>query len=103
MAVAPEPQLLACLTVLQRACIDARLLGYAGERDGLSAAQSQELADLMDAVHNIPDLVRRWESCDEELLREMLRAFDERWRSRGGVRLLAVWDAAVDPDTPPSV
>jgi len=33
----------------------------------------------MDAVHNIPDLVGRWENCDESLLVGMLSDYDRKW------------------------
>jgi len=91
MALAPEPHLSACLEVLRRATIDARLIAYEGHDVGLNAKQSDCLADLMDAVHNIPDLVRRWEDCDERLLRSSLEAFDEKWRDETTVSLLETY------------
>jgi hypothetical protein len=45
----------------------------------------------MDAVHNIPDLITRWSSCDQELLRGMLGDFDAKWSS-SGIALLPVYD-----------
>ena len=33
----------------------------------------------MDAVHNIPDLLGRWQDCDEALLVSMLKDYDEKW------------------------
>jgi hypothetical protein len=45
----------------------------------------------MDAVHNIPDLITRWPSCDQELLRGMLAGFDTKWSS-SGIALLPVYD-----------
>ena len=53
---APAQKLAACLEVLYRAAIDARLLGWAGEREGLTSDESKRLADLMDGVHNVPGL-----------------------------------------------
>jgi hypothetical protein len=86
-----EPDLRACLAVLYRACIHARLLGYEGERNGLSVDKSRLLADLMDAVHNIPDLITRWPSCNQDLLRGMLADFDTKWSS-SGIALLPAYD-----------
>lgn len=87
----PEPNLRACLAVLYRACIHARLLGYEGEQNGLSADQSKLLADLMDAVHNIPGLITRWPSCNQDLLRGMLADFEAKWPT-SGIGLLAAYD-----------
>jgi len=69
----------ACLAVLSRAAIEARMLGYEGAEAGLSARRSAQLADLMDAIHNIPELLARWEECNEALLVGMLRDYDLRW------------------------
>jgi len=88
----PESALDACLAVLSRACIDARLLAWSGEKDGLSAADASELADLMDAVHNLPYLLKNWERCDEQLLRATLTDFDHRHRTGKRVPLLHVYE-----------
>jgi hypothetical protein len=76
---APAPQLAACLEVLYRATIAARMLGYEGHDQGLSAAKADQLAALMDAVHEIPHLASDWERCDESLLRGILGDYDKRW------------------------
>jgi hypothetical protein len=91
MALAPEPYLSACLEVLRQATIHARLIGYAGHDAGLTPEQSDCLADLMDAVHNIPDLLKRWGECDERLLRSFLETFDEKWQDRTSARLLGTY------------
>jgi hypothetical protein len=75
---APGPKLAACLYVLYRATIEARLLGWKGEREGLTHDECRKLGDLMDAVHNIPGLAADWERCDEGLLRAMLADYDAR-------------------------
>lgn len=89
--MAAEPYLSACLEVLYRATISARSLGWDGEKTGLSAADSQRLVALMEAVHNIPLLLRRWEDCDEAMLRGFLETFDTKWN--GG--LLAAYEQAL--------
>jgi hypothetical protein len=61
--------------------LSARMLGFDGSSGGLSAEKSEQLADLMDAVHNIPSLLTRWETCDESLLVSMLKDYDEKWSS----------------------
>ena len=91
MALAPEPYLSACLEVLLQATIHARLIGYDGHDTGLTPAQSDCLADLMDAVHNIPDLLKRWEECDEPFLRSFFEAFDQKWEKQTSARLLGTY------------
>jgi hypothetical protein len=88
--LAPEPYLSACLEVLHRAAVHARLLGWQGETGGLTAEQSAELAELMDAIHNIPHLIQSWEHCDEKLLRACLDSFDTRRDTIAG--LLATYE-----------
>jgi hypothetical protein len=97
VSLAPQPYLSACLEVLQHATIHARLLGYAGHEAGLTAAQSDCLADLMDAVENIPDLLQRWEDCDEPMLRSFLEAFDEKWARDTTIRLLPAYLRWLEP------
>ena len=92
--LAPEPYLSACLEVLYRAALTARVIGWSGEKDGLSAQQSAQIVDLMDAIHNIPHLLQRWEQCDEGLLRSFLGTFDTKWDGTN-VGLLAVYEEAL--------
>jgi type II secretory ATPase GspE/PulE/Tfp pilus assembly ATPase PilB-like protein len=77
--------------VLKHATIHARLIAYGGHSGGLAAEKSDCLADLMDAVHNLPDLLQHWEKCDERLLRLFLQDFDEKWNGQTGIRLLAMY------------
>jgi hypothetical protein len=93
--IAPEPYLSACLEVLYRAAIHARVIGWSGEKEGLSADQSAQVADLMDAIHNIPHLLQRWEQCDEGLLRLFLETFDAKWKGTSDARLLVVYEEAL--------
>ena len=79
VSFAPEASMRACLAVLGRATVAGRLLGYEGSTTGLPAERRAQLVDLMDAVHNIPDLVGRWENCDESLLVGMLSDYDRKW------------------------
>ena len=79
MRPADDKAMKAALAVLTRATITARMMGYEGASVGLSPNQSAKLADLMDAVHNIPDLLSRWQDCDEDLLVSMLKDYDDKW------------------------
>jgi|SRR6516162_4482632 hypothetical protein len=92
MATAPEPFLAACLEVLRVATLEARLIGYAGSKHGLSVEESNRLADLTDAVHNLPELLRRWEDVNEPLLRAMLADFDKKWGPKSTFRLLVAYE-----------
>ena len=90
LMLAPEPYRSACLTVLYRAVLHARLMGFS------EAVNATHLADLMDAVHNIPDLVRNSERCDIELLRTaFLKAYDDKWTGRSGLALCDIFDQVV--------
>jgi hypothetical protein len=98
--LAPEPYLSACLEVLYQASIHARMIGWAGEQGGLTAEQSAEVADLMDAVHNIPHLLQNWETCDESMLRAFLEGFDTKWKSETSARLLGTYEAVLEAKRP---
>ena len=79
--LAPEPYLSACLEVLYRAAIYTR-----------NHAEPEAVVDVMDAVHNIPHLIQSWESCDESLLRGMLKDCDRKWPTG----LLAVYELILE-------
>ena len=94
MRFAPAHKLAAGLEVLYRATLDARLLGCEGHDDGLPPTRCDQLADLMDAVHEIPCLLADWVRCDESLLRGLLGDYDRRWSSgllHAYDRVLAEW------------
>jgi hypothetical protein len=93
--IAPEPYLSACLTVLQRSLLACRMWGWAGQTAAEHPVSPAHLADLMDALHNIPELLRDWERCDVELLRGMLGDYELKWRDHGGLALLQVFDGIV--------
>lgn len=92
LTLPPPNKLAACLAALERAAVRLRLLGYAGEHDGLGPAESREVAALSDAVHNLPYLIQHWDTCDENLLRGMLQDCDSRFPHAAG--LLAAYDDA---------
>jgi hypothetical protein len=103
MSVAPELYLSACLTVLYRATIACRVWGWSGQ------VSPEHLADLMDAIHNIPQLIREWERCDVELLRTaFLQVYEKKWLGRGGLPLCQIFDEIIaqgegndEPDAAP--
>lgn len=77
MAMPPEPELRACLRVIYIASLDARAAGWQNEVD------PERLADLMNAIHNIPSLILNWESCDQELLKSKLLNYERKWGDDG--------------------
>ena len=95
MALAPEPYLSACLETLYRAVIEARLLGATGRAGGVGAGDCARLDDLMDAVHNLPRLLTRWETVDEQQIRDFLATYDEKWASLTSFRLLTVYEREI--------
>ncbi len=90
--LAPEPILRAALRVLHVAAYTTRNWTIA---DGVSRKQ---IYDLWEAIHEIPDLIKRWRS-DEESLRELrtyLQEYDQRWDSP---KLEQIFDQALgNPD-----
>jgi hypothetical protein len=96
MSTAPEPYLSACLRVLYSATVEARALAWDGQQTPLNEQQVQRLADLMDAVHNIPLLLTRWEECNESLLRGMLCNYDTKWGAASRTLLAVVYQDVVD-------
>jgi hypothetical protein len=75
--MAPEPILRAALRVVHFAAYTTRNWAMA---DNVSRKQ---IYDLWEAIHEIPDLIKRWRS-DEESLRELrmyLREYNQRWES----------------------
>jgi hypothetical protein len=78
------------MEVLYRASITCRVWGWSGE------VSAEHLADLMDAIHNIPHLVRDWERCEVEFLRQsFLLAYQQKWVGRGGLALCNIFDEVV--------
>ena len=90
MALAPEPCLSACLATIRQAILECRAQCWG------KTAIPEQMADLMDAIHNIPGLLQAWEQCDIAWLRETLMDYDRKWAPTGNqcLRLCAVFDAA---------
>ena len=75
-ALAPEPILRASLRVLHVAAYTTRNWTL-----GQEVVPRQQINALWEAIHVIPDLVKRWRS-DEESLKELrmyLQEYDQRW------------------------
>jgi hypothetical protein len=90
MALAPADKLERYLEFLFQVILTTRFMGWN------KPAASEEIADLMDAVHNLPDLLRNWELFDESLFREYLGQFDKKWPPEGiQISLVARLDACL--------
>jgi hypothetical protein len=91
-AFAPEPILRASLRVLHVAAYTTRNWTL-----GQEVVPRQQINALWEAIHEIPDLIRRWRG-DEESLRELrmyLQEYDQRW---GFPKLEEIFDQALhDP------
>jgi hypothetical protein len=86
MAIAPEPYRSACLAVLDRTILYCRAAGWS------NALSAEHVADLMDAVHNIPWFIQNWERCDVALLRAMLYEYEQKWLGTEGMALGQIFD-----------
>jgi hypothetical protein len=76
-SLAPEPILRAALRVLHVAAFTTR--NWTLSED----VSRRQINDLWEAIHEIPDLIKRWRN-DEECLRELrryLKEYDQRWAS----------------------
>jgi len=75
--LAPEPILRASLHVLHFAAFTTRNWTRSDE------ISRKQIYDLWEAIHEIPDLIKRWRG-DEESLKELrmyLKGYDQRWSS----------------------
>ena len=90
--LAPEPILRAALRVLYVAAYTTR--NWTLSEDVVSR---QQLNALWEAIHDIPDLIKRWRGDEESLkqLRMYFREYDQRWDSP---KLEGIFDQALhDP------
>lgn len=88
-SLAPEPVLRAALRVLHLAAYTTRNWGVSDE------VSRNQIYDLWEAIHEIPDLIKRWRG-DEECMRELrmyLREYTERWETPN---LEAAFDQALE-------
>lgn len=93
----PEPYRIACLEVIYRAVLEARALAFCNHRlrFRLRKKPHRRIADLMDAIHNIPIFLMDWSHCKPGLIREYLVHCDSRLPSTWGPRLADVYDEAL--------
>ena len=81
MELPPDDELKACLEVIRMAVLESRVWGWQNK------IEAEQLADLMDAVHNIPSIIQHWTSDSSlEILRE-IESYDNKWAKSGGLSL----------------
>lgn len=75
-AIAPEPILRAALRVLHLAAYSTRNWTL-----GENVVPRRQINALWEAIHEIPDLIKRWQGDEESLseLRMYLREYDQKW------------------------
>ena len=91
--LAPEPEFSAYLELLEQVLTYVRMM--TSKPDRVTPGQIQQIHELMDAVHNIPEyLLEYGHYFKEDMIRELkLAEFDERWKEEGP-RLLRILDEA---------
>jgi hypothetical protein len=84
----------ALLKTLERVLLKIRMIGYEGQSSGLSTGQSEEIADLADALHNIPEAILESNNkFDLEFNTEiMLGGFDSKYKGATNTNLLEIYE-----------
>jgi len=75
----PPGALAAYLEFISRVILTARVMAWQN-------SPHDQIADLMDAVHNLLSFLTRWHNFDQDLFRQYLKTYDEKWPE--GVGLL---------------
>ncbi len=87
--LAPEPILRAALRVVQVAAYTTRNWALNDE------ITRKQIYDLWEAIHEIPDVIKRWRG-DEECIRELrlyMNEYDQRWATP---KLEAIFDQTLN-------
>ena len=77
------------MCVLSQSILEARAWAWQNQ------VPTEQLADLMDAVHNIPAFLENWESVDKDFLMAGLKHFQEKWAPAGGLSLYDIYRQAL--------
>jgi len=73
------------------AILEIRVLGNKGEEQGLNKEESSIIADLADAIHNIPEAIKNEDYDLKFQLNCMLKGFSERHPNHKGVNPYKVY------------
>ncbi|TQF70132.1 hypothetical protein [Pseudoalteromonas luteoviolacea] len=87
---------IALTKTLHRVLLEIRMLGYEGQKSGLSKDECELIADLADAVHNIPEALIS-EKYDLNFHTEiMLGGFDEKYKEAQCIKPLEIYKNALN-------
>ena len=79
------------LEAMYMAILEIRALGNKGEEQGLNKEESSIIADLADAIHNIPEAIKNEDYDLQFQLNCMLKGFSERHPNHKGVNPYKVY------------
>lgn len=86
MSVPNQETLVKYLNTMRQAILHARALAW-------QKKSHEEIADLLDAIHNVPEMLIKWESCDENFLKEKLESYDRKWAKGEGFSIKKVLES----------
>jgi hypothetical protein len=75
MALPKQEILEKYLMVIRQGIVQGRILAE-------QKKSYEQIYDILDAIHNIPELLVKWEDCDESWLIEELKRYDKKWQSK---------------------
>lgn len=81
MALPNQEVIMKYLIVLRQSILHARVLAW-------EKKSHEEIADLLDAIHNVPEMLTQWESCDEKFLTQQIESYDKKWAKKEGFSII---------------
>ena len=91
MEIKLDNEKMALIKTLKRVILEIRMLGYEGQKNGLSKEKSELIADLADAIHNIPEAILSDEYDLNFHTEIMLGSFDEKYKEFDCCKPLSVY------------
>lgn len=76
-----EKEKIALLESIYRTILQIRILGYKGQQEGLSKKECELIADLADAIHNIPEAIAKDKIDLDFQVDIMLKGFEEKYNA----------------------
>jgi len=91
--IAPEAEMHALTQLMYRVIINARLIAWGNSKliNRIKSSSNEHLADLMDAIHNVPIYLDKWEDWDEKMFLTILGCYDDKWTDRSGINLTEIY------------
>ena len=97
----PDDVMNALFHLIYKAILDARIAAWSAIKEPTVEAKDtalERIADLMDAIHNIPTFMNRWENWDDKMFRTILQCHDEKWDLEPGAGLEGVYDSVLNEE-----